>query len=194
MLIRASDNTFVYNLDSISQIYIDNNGNLVCTVPSASSETGYDNAHLITSNYTAGQYYIRRLTYMYSHYVVNENGDMFIPPKVFTIDKKWSNIIYASNVSESIIFESAVVTPENKASASFILKANGRELVEGVDYTIILPYFRGTDSYHRFTFHILSSNTYRVSRPYQSWRWKPYSEYLKNIAPTINVNSGSSDE
>ena len=191
MLIRASNNDFLFNLDTISHIYRDGDM-LYCVVPSANSESGYDNIALISGNTTKTYYHIRRICYMYSHYVVNENGDMFIPPKVYTIDTSASYVIKPSQVRVDQIWESAVVTFDNKATMGFILYANGRELTENIDYTVTMPFFRGSDYYHRFTFHLLSSNTY-ITRSYKSWRWKPYTEYLKDIAPTVNVNGGNGE-
>ena len=188
MLIRASNNDFLFNLDTISHIYRDGDM-LYCVVPSANSESGYDNIALISGNATKTYYHIRRICYMYSQYVVNENGDMFIPPKVYTINTDDSYVIKANQISATVIWDSARITMDNKASIGFILtvRGTGRVLVENQDYTVTLPYFRGQAEQHRFVFHILSSNTYLTWGVTYTNGWKSFMEDIK--MPTINVTS-----
>lgn len=180
MLIRASDNYYLINLDNIAQIFREGD-NLLCTVPSANSDTGYVNIILVADNYLRTQYHIRRICYMYSQYVVNENGDMFIPPKVYTIDRSESQIITASQITASPIWDSARITLNNKASIGFIvkMKSNGKVLKENIDYTITLPYFRGQKEEHRFVFYFLSSNTYWTFGVTYTNGWKTFTDDIK---------------
>ena len=184
MLIRTEDNANLINFDNITRMYVDaNSQSLICTIPSAHTRSGYENLILINQNYLRTHYHIKEIAYMYSQYVVSNNGVMFIPPKVYNINTNESNKISASSVVVTPQANSAKIDANNRVTMGFSLTAGGRGLLLDVDYTITNPFFKGENSYHRFVFHLLSSNTYL----YKDYLFRDY-KYKESKERTLSID------
>lgn len=160
MLIKASDNTYLINLDNISGIFMSGN-DLVCTKPSTFSNTGYENFNLISSNYAKGQYHIRRISALYRQYVVSELGT-FIPPKVYEIDISASSAVRWQDINVRFINGTGRISTDNRVVYGFEVtkKANGELLTEGKDYILYLPLYKGIHQPYKFVFYLLQSRNY----------------------------------
>ena len=191
MLLIASDSSYVVNLEDISRIYVRDKGyttsSLVCEVPSAINESGYEEFHLGVTGTSNCTYQILSICKMYKQYVVTDTGNVFIPPKVYNISINTGYIV-PSQVSVRVLWDSARITFDNKASISFELKYGSDILVEGRDYTVTLPLFRGQTAQHRFLFHLIRSNTYFTWGVTYTNGWKTFTEDLE-LNPQINVNT-----
>jgi hypothetical protein len=157
MLIKPENNNYLINIDNISRIFRDGNNGLVCVVPSATSNTGYEQFVLLSSG--AEQYHLKSISALYKQYVITETGELFIPPKVYEISND-TNAITARNVSINFVNGTGRLSVDNKVSYGFNVYHNGKLLVEGLDYITILPLYKGTHQTYRFIFYFIQSRSY----------------------------------
>lgn len=154
------------NLEDISRIHtILFNGTyqLVCTVPSSNSETGYEEQFLGVQGLSACQAAITNIYNIYKQYMITDANQLFIPPKVFELTNN-VNYIVASSVTGTPIWSTAQVLADNRAYIQYDLYANGKLLVENVDYTATYPLYRGDNATHTVVFHLTQSGqTYKRS-------------------------------
>lgn len=162
MLIKDANNRFLINLEHISNLFIDAGNNLVCSVISPNGPNGCENFNLITNNYPAGQFHIRRISALYRQYVVSELGT-FIPPKVYEIPSRdESNGISLSNVSVDFINDTGRITADNRVSYGLKVMHRGELLVEGRDYTVTLPLYKGNHQKYKFLIYFLQSRSHYI--------------------------------
>lgn len=170
MLIKDKNNDFIINMDHVSNLFIEYDSNkmynLVCTVPSPLGNNGYENFNLISNNRAAAQFHIRRIGALYRQYVVSELGT-FIPPKVYEIPSRdESNAILSGNVYIRYSAHNARITADNRVSIGLDIRLgsfSGEILVDGKDYTVTLPLYKGEGEYS-FLIYFLQTRTYRVIR------------------------------
>lgn len=153
----------LFNLESLPGLTYEN-GDIIITVPSADSENGYRDIYLgVTSSYYAAKV-IKDISNIYKQYVINSNGDLFIPPKVYNIvaDKssylKGSDIFY--NYSD-IDWDSQKIS-NGKLCINVKLRDRNnpsRDLWEGRDYTAQYPLYRGDGIVHTVVYSFKKSNT-----------------------------------
>ena len=187
MLIKDKNNDFIINMEHISNLFIDSDNNLVCTVPSPLGNNGYENFNLISNNHPAGQFHIRRISALYRQYVVSELGT-FIPPKVYEIPSRDESYgISMSNVSITIVHGTGRISADNRVVFGWDVRHRGTVLVEGKDYTVICPLYKGDNQQYAFLFYFLQSRSYRIQR-LNVGNYK-----FGSIGTDVEINSNTSD-
>lgn len=160
MLIQF-ENSGIINLDQVQYLYI-KDSNLVCTLPSAKSSTGYEDVFLGVSGDKAALA-LKEIVSMYKQYIVNNEGIAMIPPKVYNIKPN------ASYLKSSDVY---VVSPPNWNSQKIMAgnrlfmdiqvvnKHTGSTLYDGRDYTAEYPLYKGDGVVHCITLNFPMSRTH----------------------------------
>jgi hypothetical protein len=161
---KTSNQYGLINLEDVSRIYTKYNGNsyhLVCTVPSATSDNGYEEQYLGIEGLAYCQSVISSIYNVYKQYIITDAGNLLVPPKVFEIN---SNVYYitASSLTATPDWSTAKVLSDNRAYIHYNLYSSGKLLTENIDYTVTYPLFKGNNIAHTIIFHLTQSGqTYK---------------------------------
>ena len=136
---------------------------LVCTVPSSETSNGYEDVFLGVQGLSACQAAINNIYNTYKQYMITDSNQLFTPPKVYELTNN-TNYITASSITGTPKWDTAKVLADNRAYIHYDLYANGKLLVENVDYTAIYPLYKGDNVTHTVIFNLIQSGqTYKRS-------------------------------
>lgn len=153
----------LFNLESLPGITYEN-GDIIVTVPSADSENGYRDIYLGVTSPSYAVKVMDDISNIYKQYVTNSTGELFIPPKVYTINSNKSSYLKGSDIFynySEIDWDSQKIS-NGKLYINVKLRDRNnpsRDLWEGRDYTAQYPLYRGDGIVHTVVYSFKKSNT-----------------------------------